>query len=286
MNEMTGSHLLFRTSRREIVIGERTLIMGIINATPDSFSDGGRYASPQKAIEEGMRMAEEVADILDIGGESTRPGSDAVSAEEELRRVLPVILGLAAKVAIPLSIDTMKAEVAEEALKAGVEIVNDVSSLKYDSKMASAIAASGAGLVLMHMRGMPKVMQQGDLTYPSLIDDIAGFLEERLAAARLAGIDFTQMAVDPGIGFGKNADDNMRLIRHLGEFNRLGRPILVGVSRKAFIGKVTGGLPAERIAGTAAAVTMSILGGAHIVRVHDVSIMKKVALMADAISRS
>jgi len=286
MNEMTVSHLLFRTSRREIVIGERTLIMGIINATPDSFSDGGRYASPQKAIEEGMRMAEEGADILDIGGESTRPGSDAVSAEEELRRVLPVILGLAAKVAIPLSIDTMKAEVAEEALKAGVEIVNDVSSLKYDSKMASAIAASGAGLVLMHMRGMPKVMQQGDLTYPSLIDDIAGFLEERLAAARLAGIDFTQMAVDPGIGFGKNADDNMRLIRHLGEFNRLGRPILVGVSRKAFIGKVTGGLPAERIAGTAAAVTMSILGGAHIVRVHDVSIMKKVALMADAISRS
>ena len=286
MNEMTGSHLLFRTSRREIVIGERTLIMGIINATPDSFSDGGRYASPQKAIEEGMRMAEEGADILDIGGESTRPGSDAVSAEEELRRVLPIILGLAAKVSIPLSIDTMKAEVAREALKAGAEIINDVSSLKYDRKMASAIAASGAGLVLMHMRGMPKVMQQGDLTYPSLIDDIVGFLEERMEAARLEGIDFTQMAVDPGIGFGKTADDNMRLIRRLGEFKRLGRPILMGVSRKAFIGKITGGLPAERIAGTAAAVTASILGGAHIVRVHDVSIMKKVALMADAISRS
>ncbi len=286
MNEMTGSHLLFRTSRREIVIGERTLIMGIINATPDSFSDGGRYASPQKAIEEGMRMAEEGADILDIGGESTRPGSDAVSVEEELRRVLPIILGLAAKVSIPLSIDTMKAEVAEEALKAGAEIINDVSSLKYDGKMASAVAASGAGLVLMHMRGMPKVMQQGDLTYPSLIDDIVGFLEERMEAARLEGIDFTQMAVDPGIGFGKTADDNMRLIRRLGEFKRLGRPILMGVSRKAFIGKITGGLPAERIAGTAAAVTASILGGAHIVRVHDVSIMKKVALMADAISRS
>ncbi|MHB8830451.1 MAG: dihydropteroate synthase [Syntrophales bacterium] len=286
MNEMTDDHLLFRTSRREIVIGERTLIMGIINATPDSFSDGGRYASPQKAIEVGMRMAEEGADILDIGGESTRPGSDAVSVEEELRRVLPIILGLAAKVSIPLSIDTMKAEVAEEALKAGAEIINDVSSLKYDGKMASAVAVSGAGLVLMHMRGMPKVMQQGDLTYPSLIEDIVGFLEERMEAARLDGIDFTQMAVDPGIGFGKTADDNLRLIRRLGEFKRLGRPILMGVSRKAFIGKITGGLPAERIEGTAAAVTASILGGAHIVRVHDVSIMKKVALMADAISRS
>ena len=286
MNEMTDDHLLFRTSRREIVIGERTLIMGIINATPDSFSDGGRYASPQKAIEVGMRMAEEGADILDIGGESTRPGSDAVSVEEELRRVLPIILGLAAKVSIPLSIDTMKAEVAEEALKAGAEIINDVSSLKYDGKMASAVAVSGAGLVLMHMRGMPKVMQQGDLTYPSLIDDIVGFLEERMEAARLEGIDFTQMAVDPGIGFGKTADDNLRLIRRLGEFKRLGRPILMGVSRKAFIGKITGGLPAERIEGTAAAVTASILGGAHIVRVHDVSIMKKVAMMADAISRS
>ena len=286
MNEMTDDHLLFRTSRREIVIGERTLIMGIINATPDSFSDGGRYASPQKAIEVGMRMAEEGADILDIGGESTRPGSDAVSVEEELRRVLPIILGLAAKVSIPLSIDTMKAEVAEEALKAGAEIINDVSSLKYDGKMASAVAVSGAGLVLMHMRGMPKVMQQGDLTYPSLIDDIVGFLEERMEAARLEGIDFTQMAVDPGIGFGKTADDNLRLIRRLGEFKKLGRPILVGVSRKSFIGQVTGGTPAERIEGTAAAITASILNGAHIVRVHDVSVMKKVVLMADAISRA
>ncbi|MBW6485907.1 MAG: dihydropteroate synthase [Syntrophobacterales bacterium] len=286
MKEVNDDNLLFRTSRREIVLGERTLIMGVINATPDSFSDGGRYASPQKAIEEGMRMVEEGADILDIGGESTRPGSDAVSVDEELKRVIPVIQGLAAKLSIPLSVDTMKAEVAREALRAGAEIVNEVSSLNYDGAMAKTISAAGAGVVLMHMRGIPKVMQQGDLTYPSLLDDIAAFLRERMERARLDGIDWAQIAVDPGIGFGKTADDNLRLIRHLGEFKKLGRPILMGVSRKAFIGKITGGLPAERIEGTAAAVTASIMGGAHIVRVHDVSVMKKVVLMADAISRA
>ncbi|MCK9363294.1 MAG: dihydropteroate synthase [Syntrophales bacterium] len=286
MKEVNDDNLLFRTSRREIVLGERTLIMGIINATPDSFSDGGRYASPQKAIEEGMRMVEEGADILDIGGESTRPGSDAVSVEEELTRVIPVIRGLAAKLSIPLSIDTMKAEVAREALRAGAEIINDVSSLNYDEAMAKTISAAGAGVVLMHMRGIPKVMQQGDLTYPSLLDDIAEFLQERMERALSEGIGRTQTVIDPGIGFGKTADDNLRLIRHLGEFKKLGRPILMGVSRKAFIGKITGGLPAERMEGTAAAVTASIMGGAHIVRVHDVSVMKKVVLMADAISRA
>ena len=286
MKDMTDDNLMFRTSRREIVLGERTLIMGIINATPDSFSDGGRYASPQKAIEEGLRMVEEGADILDIGGESTRPGSDAVSVDEELKRVVPVIRGLAAKLSIPLSVDTMKAEVAREALRAGAEIINDVSSLSYDKAMGKTISAAGAGVILMHMRGNPKVMQQGDLTYPSLLDNIAGFLKERMETARMEGIDFTQIVIDPGIGFGKTADDNLRLIRHLGEFKRLGRPILMGVSRKAFIGKITGGLPSERIEGTAAAVTASILGGAQIVRVHDVPVMKKVALMADAIRRA
>ncbi|MHB8092173.1 MAG: dihydropteroate synthase [Syntrophales bacterium] len=286
MKEVNDDNLLFRTSRREIVLGERTLIMGIINVTPDSFSDGGRYASPQKAIEEGMRMVEEGADILDIGGESTRPGSDAVSVEEELKRVIPIIRGLAAKLSIPLSIDTMKAEVAREALRAGAEIINDVSSLNYDEAMAKTISAAGAGVVLMHMRGIPKVMQQGDLTYPSLLDDIAEFLQERMERALSEGIGRTQTVIDPGIGFGKTADDNLRLIRHLGEFKKLRRPILMGVSRKAFIGKITGGLPAERMEGTAAAVTASIMGGAHIVRVHDVSVIKKVVLMADAISRA
>jgi dihydropteroate synthase len=278
--------MLFRTSRREIPIGGRTLVMGIINATPDSFSDGGQYDSPQKAIDDGVRMAGEGADILDIGGESTRPGSDPVSVEDELKRVIPVIRGLAARVSLPLSVDTMKAEVARVALSEGAEIINDVSSLTYDEAMAKAISASGAGVVLMHMRGMPKVMQQGDLAYPSLIDDILDFLRERIEKAQSQGIDLTQIVVDPGIGFGKTAADNMRLIRRLGEFKALGRPILAGVSRKSFIGQVTGGIPAERIEGTAAAVTASVLNGANIVRVHDVVIMRKVVLMADAISRA
>jgi dihydropteroate synthase len=260
--------------------------MGVINATPDSFSDGGHYDSPQKAIDVGVRMAEEGADILDIGGESTRPGSDPVSVEEELKRVIPVIRGLATRVFIPLSVDTMKGEVARVALAEGAEIINDVSSLNYDKAMAETISAFGAGVVLMHMRGMPKVMQQGDLGYPSLIDDVIDFLRERIKKAQSQGIDSTQIVVDPGIGFGKTSTDNMRLIRRLGEFKALGRPILAGVSRKSFIGQVTGGTPAERIEGTAAVVTASILNGANIVRVHDVSFMRKVALMTDAISRA
>ncbi len=267
-------------------MGGRTLIMGVINTTPDSFSDGGRFISAGQAIDEGMRMADEGADMIDVGGESTRPGSDPVSVEEELRRVLPVVQGLAARVSIPISVDTMKAGVARESLDAGAEIINDVSSFNYDPNMAKTIAPSGAGVVLMHMRGMPKVMQQGDLSYPSLIDDITNYLQEKIDKAVSEGIEISRIAVDPGIGFGKTSTDNMRLIRNLDRFEKLGRPILIGVSRKAFIGQATGGGPSERIEGTAAAVTASILYGAHIVRVHDVSIMKKVVLMADAIKRA
>ena len=269
-----------------MVLGDRTLVMGVINTTPDSFSDGGRFGSAQQAIEEGMRMADEGADMIDVGGESTRPGSDPVSVEEELKRVLPVVQGLAARVSIPISVDTMKARVALESLDAGAEIINDVSSFNYDPAMAKAIASAGAGVVLMHMRGMPKVMQQGDLSYPSLIEDITDYLQEKIDKAVLEGIERSRIVVDPGIGFGKTPADNMRLIRHLARFNKLGRPILIGVSRKAFIGLATGGGPSERIEGTAAAVTASILNGAHIVRVHDVSVMKKVVLMADAIKRA
>jgi dihydropteroate synthase len=283
---MTDETIVFRTSRREIVMGGRTLIMGVINTTPDSFSDGGRFISAGQAIDEGMRMADEGADMIDVGGESTRPGSDPVSVEEELRRVLPVVQGLAARVSIPISVDTMKAGVARESLDAGAEIINDVSSFNYDPNMAKTIAPSGAGVVLMHMRGMPKVMQQGDLSYPSLIDDITDYLQEKIDKAVSEGIEISRIAVDPGIGFGKTSTDNMRLIRNLDRFEKLGRPILIGVSRKAFIGQATGGGPSERIEGTAAAVTASILYGAHIVRVHDVSIMKKVVLMADAIKRA
>ena len=275
-----------RTSRREITVGERTLIMGILNVTPDSFSDGGRFADLDAAVEQGIRMVEEGADIIDIGGESTRPGSDPVPQEEELHRVIPVIKALAAKVDVPLSIDTMKAVVARDALAAGAEIVNDISSMNADKRMAAVVADAGAAIILMHMRGKPKTMQTGDLSYSSLCSEIRDFLRDRIEKAGEMGIDPVQIMVDPGLGFGKTADDNLKLIRHLGEFKSLGRPIVTGVSRKSFIGHVTGGGPQERIEGTAAAVTAAILHGSRVIRVHDVGVMKKVAAMADALSRA
>jgi dihydropteroate synthase len=272
-----------RTSRREMVLGDRTLIMGILNVTPDSFSDGNRFASPESAVEEGIRMAEEGADMIDIGGESTRPGSDTVPQEEELRRVIPVVRGLAARINIPLSVDTMKAPVAREALAEGAEIVNDVSSLGFDDQMAEIVADAGAAVILMHMRGMPKTMQTGDLTYRSLQGEIIEFLRDRVEKARANGIEPVRVMVDPGLGFGKTATDNLRLIKRLGELKILGRPIVSGASRKSFIGHVTGGTPRERMEGTAAAVTAAVLNGSRIIRVHDVAAMKKVAAMADAL---
>lgn len=286
ISETTPESFLLRTARRKMLLGERTLIMGIINVTPDSFSDGGRFYSLEKATEEGIRMVEEGADILDIGGESTRPGSDPVPAEEERRRVIPVIKALSKRIGLPLSVDTMKAAIAREALAEGAEIVNDVSAMNFDEGMAKVIADAGAAVVLMHMRGMPKAMQQGDLTYHSLRFEIIDFLRKRIQQAEADGIDPAQIMIDPGIGFGKTMTDNMRLIRYLHEFKVLGRPILVGPSRKAFIGQVTGGTPEERVGGTAAVVTAAILNGGNIIRVHDVSMMKKVAAMADAVSRA
>ncbi len=278
-----SNSIVLRTSRREIEIVERTLIMGIINTTPDSFSDGGRFATPATAVEEALRMVEDGADMIDIGGESSRPGSDPVSEKEELRRVMPVIRGLAGRISVPLSIDTMKANVAREALAEGVEIINDISSLKYDDRMASVAAESGAAVILMHMRGLPKTMQSGDLAYSSLLGDVIAFLKERIDSAQQRGVAPVQVMIDPGIGFGKTAMDNVRLIRRLSEFKVLGRPIVTGVSRKSFIGYVTGGGPQERIEGTAAAVTAAILNGSRVIRVHDVKTMKKVAAMADAL---
>jgi dihydropteroate synthase len=285
MKNVSKDSFPLRTSRRNLNLGERALIMGILNVTPDSFSDGGRFDSPEKAVEEGIRMAEEGADILDIGGESTRPGSDPVSPEEEMRRVIPVIRALAVQTDLPLSVDTMKASVAREALAEGAEIVNDVSAMEFDGAMAKVVADAGAAVVLMHMRGIPKSMQAGDLSYRSLRGEIIAYLRSRIGRAGDEGIDPTQIMVDPGIGFGKTVTDNMRLISDLSEFKVLGRPILVGVSRKAFIGRVTGGTPAERDEGTAAAVTAAILNGGQVVRVHDVARMKKVATMADALLR-
>ncbi|MCX5818945.1 MAG: dihydropteroate synthase [Deltaproteobacteria bacterium] len=286
LKNVFADSFLLRTARREIILGKRTLIMGIINVTPDSFSDGGRFDSPEKAVEEGIRMAEEGADILDIGGESTRPGSDPVSPEEEMRRVIPVIRALASRTDLPLSVDTMKASVARKALEEGAEIVNDVSAMGSDEAMAKIVADAGAAVVLMHMRGMPKSMQAGELAYHSLRGEIIAYLRKRIERAGDVGIDPTQIMVDPGLGFGKTAEDNMRLIRYLREFRILGRPILVGASRKAFIGRVTGGTPVERGEGTAAAVTAAILNGGQIIRVHDVPRMKKVAAVADSVLRA
>jgi len=286
LKNVFADSFLLRTSRREMNLGERTLIMGILNVTPDSFSDGGRFDSPEKAVEEGIRMAEEGADILDIGGESTRPGSDPVSPEAEMRRVIPVIRALASRTDLPLSVDTMKAAVAREALAEGAEIVNDVSAMGADEAMAKVVADTGAAVVLMHMRGVPKSMQAGDLAYHSLRGEIIAYLRKGIERAGDVEIDPTQIMVDPGLGFGKTTEDNMRLIRYLREIRILGRPILVGASRKAFIGRITGGTPAERSEGTAAAVTAAILNGGQVIRVHDVAMMKKVATMADALLRA
>ena len=277
---------VLRTLKREIVLGERTQIIGILNVTPDSFSDGGFSNVPETAIEYGLRMVEEGADFIDVGGESSRPGAEPVSVEEERARVIPVIKGLADRVKIPLSIDTTKAEVAREAIENGAEIINDISAMSFDAEMVNIIADKGAAVILMHMRGNPQNMQKGDLSYKSLLGDIIEFLSDKMQKAQLSGIDLENIMIDPGIGFGKTGEDSMRLLKYLSELKILGRPIVTGVSRKSFIGKITGGGPLDRMEGTAAAVTAAIMNGTNIVRVHDVKAMKKVAAMADAIVRS
>ena len=272
--------------KRTFDFSERPFIMGIVNVTPDSFSDGGSYFSPEQAVAHGLRLAEEGADIIDIGGESTRPGAAPVSAAEETERVLPVIAELAANIDVPLSIDTTKAEVARKALAAGAEIVNDVSALRFDPEMGDVVAAARVPVVLMHMRGTPQTMQH-DIQYQSLVDDIREFLEERLEYAVSVGIALENIIIDPGIGFGKSIEkDNLSILKNLAAFTALGRPILVGTSRKGFIGKLLGTPVHEREEGTAATIAIAIYNGAHIVRVHDVKSMKMVAAVASAIRKS
>lgn len=258
--------------------------MGILNVTPDSFSDGGLFANPEAAVEHAEWMAAEGADIIDIGGESSRPGADPVSAEAEMDRVLPVIEKLAKTTKIPISIDTYKATVARKALELGACMVNDISALRSDADMASVVAEAGAPVVLMHMKGTPKNMQV-DPHYDCVIAEIISFLKTRIQAAVDAGISPEKIIIDPGIGFGKTVEHNLEIIRRLRDFRTLGKPILIGTSRKSFIGKVLG-LPADdRIEGTAATVAMAIANGADIVRVHDVKEMAKVVRMTDAIVR-
>lgn len=265
--------------------GERTLVMGILNVTPDSFSDGGRFFTPDAAVQQAERMAADGADILDIGGESTRPGSDPLPPEEELRRVLPVLEAIARRVKTPLSIDTYKAEVARRAVDAGASMVNDISALAFDPAMARAVAELGVPVCLMHIRGTPKSMQINP-SYRDVVGEIRDELASRIQAALSAGIDPENILLDPGFGFAKTAAHNLELLRRFRELTILGYPLLSGTSRKSTIGKVLGGLPVEeRLEGTAATVALSIANGAAIVRVHDVKEMTRVARMTDAVIR-
>ena len=275
--------MLWKVRDRDIELGTRTLIMGILNVTPDSFSDGGKFLDPDAAVAEGKRMLADGADLLDIGGESSRPGAAPVSMDEELRRVVTVIDRLHRETGALLSVDTTKARVAEEAIAAGAAVINDISALRSDARMGDLACRSGVGLILMHMLGTPQTMQQ-DPGYDDVVKDVIGFLRDRGQAAFIAGVLDTAIIYDPGLGFGKTYEHNLALLRRLPEFGVLGRPILIGASRKAFIGKATGVQdPADRLDGTAAAVTLAIAGGAAIVRVHDVRAMARVARLADAV---
>ncbi|MDW7972659.1 MAG: dihydropteroate synthase [Thermodesulfovibrio sp.] len=260
--------------------------MGIVNVTPDSFFDGGRYFSYQKAVDHALRLVDEGADILDIGGESTRPGAEPVSIDEELRRVIPVIEAVSKRVSIPISIDTYKARVAEEAIKAGATIINDISGLRFDPEMPYIASKYKVPVVVMHIKGTPKDMQKNPY-YEALIPEIIEYLRNSIIIAKQAGVDENMIIIDPGIGFGKLPEHNLMIIKNLKEFSSLGKPLLIGVSRKSFIGKVLNEpSPDNRLEGTASAVAISVINGANIVRVHDVGFMVKVVRMADAIKFS
>ena len=247
----------------------RPLVMGVLNVTPDSFSDGGRFSSPAAAIDHGLRLAEEGAALIDVGGESTRPGAAPVAAAEELARVLPVIAGLRAASAAVISVDTSKPEVMRAACAAGAGLINDVQALRVPGALAAA-AASGAAVCLMHMQGEPRTMQQAP-HYADVVREVREFLDERVAASRAAGIDAERLVVDPGFGFGKTSEHNLALLRDLGTLGAAGVPVLVGLSRKSMLGKLTGRAPAERVHGSVALAVLAVLKGARIIRVHDVA---------------
>ncbi len=275
----------WKLARRSLPYGERTLVMGVLNATPDSFSDGGQFFSFDQAVAHAELMIAEGADIIDIGGESTRPGSVTVSEAEELRRVIPVIQSLTKSATVPISIDTTKSAVARAALEAGAEIVNDISALRFDSAIAHEVAKAGAGLVLMHSRGTPKTMQQIPPA-DDIMSEVIGVLRQSIAVAEQRGVSPECIAIDPGIGFGKTAEQNVEVIAKLGQLAEVFAdfPLLIGTSRKSFIGKLLDGAPAdERLNGTIATVVAAVFKGAHLVRVHDVKAAVEAVRIADAI---
>lgn len=269
---------------RTLDFSAKTGIMGILNVTPDSFYDGGRYVDMPAALERAHQMVEEGVDIIDIGGQSSRPGSDPVSEAEEGRRVLPVVQAVAASVPAIISVDTYRATIAREALAAGAHMINDISALRFDPGLLAVVAAHEVPLILMHMKGLPRDMHLNP-SYEALIDELFAFFHERLAAAQAGGIPAACLLIDPGIGFGKGTHHNLELLRKLHHFLALGRPLVIGTSRKSFIGRILGTQVQERLEGTAATVAAAILRGASIIRVHDVRAMARVARMMDAIVR-
>ncbi len=282
LKNISKTHYSIHCRKQTFTLGKRTLLMGVLNVTPDSFSDGGLFFDKEKAIAQGLRMVEEGADMIDIGGESTRPGSKPLGLEEELRRVIPVIESLSKEIGVPISIDTYKSAVAKKAIEAGAEIINDISGLKFDPTLANVAAKEDIPLILMHIRGIPETMQK-DVHYESLFSEILQYLSDSIQRAESAGLDPQQIIIDPGIGFGKTLEDNLLIIKNLFELRVLGKPILLGTSRKSFIGKILNAEAKDRIEGTLSSIAIGVLNGAHIIRCHDVLQAKKAIAVADAI---
>jgi len=265
---------------------QKTYIMGILNVTPDSFSDGGQFFNKDRAVEQAFRMIEDGADIIDVGGESTRPGAAEVSVKEEIKRVVPIIKAITKQASVPVSIDTYKASVAEAAVSAGASMINDISGLRFDPEMPDIAAKSKVPVVIMHIKGTPKNMQRNPY-YKALIPEIMDYLREGISIARRSGISDEKIIIDPGIGFGKTVAHNLEIINRLNEFTGFEKPILLGHSRKAFIGNILDDAPvADRLEGTAAAAAIGIFNGANIIRVHDIKEMASVARIADEIKRT
>lgn len=279
---LAGARPALRT-RAGLLVLDRAVVVGVLNATPDSFSDGGLHLDPTRAAAAATQMVAEGAAMLDLGAESTRPGATPVPPDEELRRLLPVLRAVRAAVAVPLSVDTTKAEVARAAIAEGADVVNDITAGRGDSAMFASCAAAGVPIVLMHMQGTPTTMQAAP-RYEDVVSEVVTFLRERAAAAQAAGIAPEAIVVDPGIGFGKTVSQNCRLVRRLDALVALGYPVLVGVSRKSFLGRLLGGRDvAERLFGTAAAVALAVAGGAKLIRVHDVAAIHDVVVVSEAV---
>jgi dihydropteroate synthase len=285
LRNLSRAYYTIRCRKRTFTLGKRTLLMGVLNVTPDSFSDGGLFFDKKTAIAHGLKMVEEGADFIDIGGESTRPGSKPLGLDEELRRVIPVIESLAKEADAPISIDTYKSAVAKKAIEAGAQIINDISGLNLDPSLSQVAAKEDVPLVLMHIRGNPETMQK-KIHYDSLFSEIIQYLRNSIQRAESAGVDPEQIIIDPGIGFGKTVEDNLLILKNLQEFKILGKPLLLGTSRKSFIGKILNADVTGRLEGTLSSIVVGALNGAHIIRCHDVLQAKRAIAITDAVRQA